>query len=121
MKDTLAPGLSGMEEHLVTADHSPHHLPDFVVLSTPSMINLMELTSHALIAPHLEDNETSVGTHVDVSHVAAASEGEEVTVTSTLVGVTRNRLSFEIAVHVGQRLIGEGTHQRAVVDMSRFG
>jgi fluoroacetyl-CoA thioesterase len=120
MRDTLRPGLSGVEHHVVTAELGPHHLPDVVVLSTPAMINLMELTSHGLIAAHLDEDETSVGTHVDVSHVAAASGGEEVTVTSTLVGVTRNRLAFEIAVHVGSRLIGEGTHQRAVISMSRF-
>lgn len=120
MKETLVPGLTGSETHLVTPDLGPSHLPDLVVLSTPSMINLMELTSHSLITPHLDDEETSVGTHVDVSHVAAAAGGEQVTVTSTLVDVVRNRLTFEIAVTAGERLIGEGTHQRAVIKMSRL-
>lgn len=120
MKESLTPGLSGLEDHTVTPDLAPQHMPDVTVLSTPAMINMMELTSHALVAPHLDDDETSVGTHVDVSHVAAAAAGEHVTVTSTLVGVRGNRLSFEIAVHSGDRLIGEGTHERAVIDMSRL-
>ncbi len=120
MKYTLTPGLTASEVHAVTPDLSPQHLPGVIVLSTPSMINLMELTSHRLVSPHLDDNETTVGTHVDVSHVAAAAGGEQVTVTSTLVGVKRNRLTFELAAHSGDRLIGEGTHERAVIDNSKF-
>ncbi len=120
MKDTLKPGLTSSEIHEVTADLSARHLPDIVVLSTPSMIELLEMTSHRLVALHLDDNETTVGTHVEISHVAAAPGGDHVTVTSTLVGVRKNRLTFELAVHSGEKLIGEGTHQRAVIDTTRF-
>lgn len=120
MKDSLRVGISTTEHHTVTPDLSPAHLSGVVVLSTPSMINMMELASHRLAASHLDDGETTVGTHVNVSHQAAATGGEEVTVTSTLAELRRNRLTFDVAVKVGDRVIGEGTHQRAVIDTSRF-
>lgn len=104
----------------VTREMSPPHLPR-VVLSTPSMVQLMEQTSLLAVAPHLDANETTVGTHVCISHVAAAMEGEAVTVHARLTDVTKRRLEFEVRAQVGDRLLGEGTHQRAVVDLSRMG
>jgi fluoroacetyl-CoA thioesterase len=120
MKDTLAPGLEQSETVEVTPEMSPPHL-SALVLSTPSMIQLMEVTSLQMVKPHLDDNETTVGTHVCVSHVAGAAAGERVTVTSRLSEVAKRRLTFEVSAHCGDRLLGEGTHQRAVVDASRFG
>ncbi len=91
-----------------------------IVLSTPSMILLMEMASLYAAQPHLDDNETTVGTHVDVSHRAAARGGETVTVDSELITIDRRRLTFAVRVSVGDRTIGEGTHQRAVIDTAGF-
>lgn len=120
MKDSLATGLQGSSSHTVTADMSPPHLP-VVVLSTPSMIQLIEQTCLQGIAEHLDEDETTVGTHVCVSHLAAASEGETVDVDYTLSAVDKRRLTFDTRVTCGDRVLSEGTHQRAVVDTSRFG
>ena len=59
--------------------------------------------------------------HVCVSHVAGSFVGEEVTVRTELRTIERDRfLTFDVSAHVGERLLGEGTHQRAVIDLSRL-
>jgi fluoroacetyl-CoA thioesterase len=119
MKDTLEVGLENVVDVVVTPEMSPPHLP-MKVLSTPSMIQLMEQTCLLAAAPHLDQGEATVGTHVCVSHVAAASAGEEVRITGRLIEVTKRRLHFEVSAKVGDRLLGEGTHDRAVIDTTRF-
>ena len=86
-----------------------------VVLSTPSMIGLMEGTCLESITPFLADGEATVGIHVCVSHVAASVSGEEVTVHSLITDVDRRKITFAVSAHVGDRLLGEGTHKRAVI------
>ena len=119
MKESLAPGIEHLLDVTVTREMSPPHLPR-VVLSTPSMVQLMEQTSLQAVAPHLDANETTVGTHICVSHVAAAVEGEAVTVHARLAEVAKRRLTFEVRAQVGDRLLGEGTHERAVINLDRF-
>jgi fluoroacetyl-CoA thioesterase len=121
MKDTLQVGVTHTLREQVRAELSPPHLAPTVVPSTPSMILLMEMASLQAAQPHLDANETTVGTHVNVSHRSAARDGETVTVTSELTDVDRRRLTFAVCVSVGDRIIGEGTHQRAVIDTSVFG
>ncbi len=121
MKESLAPGLTHSLDVEVSADMSPSHLAPLVVLSTPKMIELMEMASLQAAAPHLDDNETTVGTHVNVSHEAAAGEGATVTVSSQLTGVDQRRLTFSVTARNGERVLGRGTHERTVVDTSRFG
>jgi fluoroacetyl-CoA thioesterase len=119
MKETLAPGLDREARYVVTADMAPPHLP-VVVLSTPSMIGLTEKTCAELAAAQLDDGETTVGTHVCVSHSGAAREGEEVLVRVRLSKVERRRLTFDIEVHSPRAQISAGTHERAVIDTARF-
>jgi len=121
MKDSLQVGVKHRLAEQVTEKLSPPHLKPIVVLSTPSMILLMEMASLQAAQPHLDDNETTVGTHVDVSHQSAARQGDTVVVDSQLIEVNRRRLTFAVRVSVGDRLIGEGTHQRAIIDRSGFG
>lgn len=120
MKDTLAPGLATTAAHTVTDDMSPAHLTA-KVLSTPSMIQLMEKTCLEMVSGHLDPDETTVGTHVCVSHAAAAASGEQVSISARLAEVNKRRLTFEVRATVGDRVLGEGTHQRAVIDTSRLG
>ena len=121
MKPTLQPGISHSFEVSVTPDMSPPHLGETIVLSTPKMIELMEVASLQAAQPHLDDTETSVGTAVNITHDAAAGGGAIVTASATLESVHRRRLTFAVAVHEGDRIIGRGTHERAVIDTSRFG
>jgi fluoroacetyl-CoA thioesterase len=120
MKSTLAPGVERSASYAVTADMAPPHLP-VAVISTPSMIQLIEGTCLAAAAEHLDEGETTVGVHVCVSHSGPAFEGEEVTVTGKLKEIQKRRLTFEIEVRSPRGVISDGTHQRAVVDASRFG
>lgn len=120
MKPSLAPGVEGEASFEVLEDMSPPHLPT-KVLSTPSMIQMMEQACLSGCQPHLEETETTVGTHVCVSHSAAAMAGETVRISYQLTDIERSRfLTFDVQAHVGDRLLGEGTHQRAIVDTSRF-
>jgi len=120
MKPSLEPGIERTASYTVTADMAPAHLP-VVVLSTPSMIGLIEGTCLMAAADHLDDGETTVGVHVCVSHSGAAMEGEEVVVRGRLKEIQKRRLTFEVEVQSPRGVISEGTHQRAVVDASRFG
>lgn len=105
----------------MTVELSPPHLAPTVVLSTPDMIRLMEETATMAVQPVLEDyDQTTVGTHVDVSHESAARGGETVTVTAVLENVDGSRLAFNVEARVDDRVVGRGTHRRYVVDRSRF-
>ena len=99
---------------------SPPHLP-VQVLSTPSMVGLIEGACLQLVAPHLAEGETTVGTHICVSHSGPAMVEETVVVSCELTNVDRRRLSFAVTVRSPRGAISEGTHERAVVDSSKFG
>ena len=117
--DSLSPGLSHEATYAVTPDMSPPHLDN--ILSTSRMIGLIEDTCLAAIQPLLGDGQTTVGTRVDVSHVGTAWAGEEITVRVRLEKITQRRLlSFEVEAAAPQGVISTGTHQRLVIDRSRF-
>ena len=120
MKDSLQVGFEADAAYTVTADMAPPHLP-IEVLSTPAMIQLIEQTCLSSIQVHLDEGETSVGTHVNVSHSGPAMAGQNVTVSVKLAAINKRRLTFEVRVESPQGVISEGTHERAVVDSSRFG
>jgi len=113
MKATLQPGLEGRTRHVVTAElgtgHSKH-----VVLSTPSMIGLIELACKGVVEPHLEATEATVGTHVCVSHERAALKGDQIDVLCRLREMAGRRLKFDVEVEGPAGRISVGTHERAV-------
>lgn len=116
----LAVGLDGTATYEIADDMTPGHIPA-AVLSTPAMVQLIEATCLTTAQPHLEEGQTTVGTHVCVSHDAGAFVGERVEVRCRLAEIDRRRLTFETTVTCGDRTLSTGTHQRAVVDLSRFG
>jgi fluoroacetyl-CoA thioesterase len=120
MKETLTPGIERRQDFEVLPDMSPPHLP-VKVLSTPSMVGLIEGTCMGLVADHLDEDETSVGTHVCVSHDAAVSAGEHVTVWCRLATVQKRRIDFEVGVDGPRGQVSRGTHQRAVITANRLG
>jgi len=120
MKPTLAPGVAQTARFTVTREMSPPHLPR-IVLSTPHMIQLIEGTCLAAAKDHLDEGETTVGTHVCVSHEAAVGEGEEIEVACRLSKVDRRRLSFDVEVTGPRGRVSHGTHERAVVSLDRLG
>jgi fluoroacetyl-CoA thioesterase len=99
-----------------------HLGPRGQVVSTPAMIGLMEQASLQAIAPYLDENESSVGTKVCISHTAAARIPSQVTVRSRFTEFTGRRYVFEVeAFNDEGKKMGEGTHERAVIDLKRFG
>jgi fluoroacetyl-CoA thioesterase len=102
-------------------DHAIRFLgPESRVLSTPQMILFMERTCRNLILPMLEPGEDTVGTHVNVSHDTAAPMGSSVTFSAALTGVNNRRVEFRVQARLGDRIVGAGTHERAVVQIARF-
>src|SRR5687767_7831882 len=80
------------------------------VLSTPSMIMYMEITSRDMVKDHLEPGHDTVGTHVDVRHLAATPLGMEVRFRAEVIGVEDRRIRFKVEAFDDKEKIGDGTH-----------
>lgn len=90
------------------------------VLSTPSMIGVMERNAARLVAPHLDNGQASVGFEVCVKHVASAAAGAACLARAELREVIAGRkLRFSVEVREGERTIGFGTHERRVISADR--
>jgi predicted thioesterase len=86
------------------------------VLSTPSLLHLMELTAIEASEPYLPAGHTTVGYAVDgLRHLAATPLGGTVTVKAVLTEVDRNRLTYDIEAYEGDQKIGVATHKRAII------
>ena len=90
------------------------------VLSTPGMIAMMERNAAILALEHLPQGKATVGFEVCIKHVAGAVEGATLTVSAVLREVADNRkLRFDVEVREGDRVIGVGTHERRVIDVTQ--
>lgn len=90
------------------------------VLATAYMIAFIEWTCLDAVRPLLDAREKTLGTHVDVSHVAATPVGLTVTAQVELVAVEGRKLRFRVTCHDGVDEIGAGFHERTVIDAQRF-
>lgn len=90
------------------------------VFASPSMIALMEGACVACVEHLLPEGHQSLGTHLDVHHIAATPEGLTVTATARLAAVDGRKLTFAVEAHDGVETIGKGAHTRVVVDTPRF-
>jgi predicted thioesterase len=120
MKEGLAPGLTHVQTYVTTQEMRAKQLT-VDVFSTPAMIGLMEGTCVRLIAPYLNNNEQTVGIHVDVRHRAPTKIGQSVTVTATLLEVKNQKMKLAVSAVNDQGVkIGEGTHRRALINTTQF-
>ena len=90
------------------------------VLATPVMINLFEAAALACCEQHLPPGHQSLGIHLDVRHIAATPVGMRVDATAELVKIDGRTLTFRVAAHDERELIGDGLHERVVVNVERF-
>ena len=90
------------------------------VLSTPSMILMMEHTSMLHAQEHLPEGWITVGTKVCISHLRASKVGSEITVKAKLLSTEKKALSYEVVAFDGENKIGEGTHDRFIVNKEKF-
>ena len=114
----LAPGLTHSQSMTVTEDMTPSHLrSDAIrVLATPEMVRLVEQTAIQCVQPHLKPGQSSVGTTVSIKHLAGTPEGMKVTINVELTEMDRRRLTFKFEVHDEMEKVGEGTHERFIID-----
>ena len=120
MKNGLVPGLKYSQTYVTTlAMRAQQLIAD--IFSTPSMISLMEQTSVKLTEPYLDENEQSVGIHVDVRHMAATRIGQSVTITAEILEVKDGKIRYAVTATNDQGIkIGEGRHRRAVINEKKF-
>ncbi|MBQ7172166.1 MAG: thioesterase family protein [Clostridia bacterium] len=90
------------------------------VLATPVMAALMERTAAESVEPYLEEGMTTVGTRLELEHLAADPVGVTVTCESVLTEIDRRRLTFEITVRDGEEVVGRCRHDRFIVSKERF-
>jgi len=90
------------------------------VFATPAMILLMEEAAAACVQGELPEGGATVGTVVNVSHVSATPIGAKVSATAVLTAINGRLLEFDVEAFDDKRLIGKGTHQRAIIDVERF-
>jgi fluoroacetyl-CoA thioesterase len=108
-------GLEARLERVVDDRLLTRHVGGKGIFATPAMIGLMEGASHKAVEGRLPEGQTTVGYEVHVRHVAPAAPGSTVVVTSRLTEVKGNKLYFDVFCHQGDKLLGSGTHKRAVV------
>ena len=90
------------------------------VFATAMMVAFIEQTCIQALRPFLLSGQRTVGTHIDVSHVAATPIGMTVTAEIELVAIEGKALTFKVSCHDNAGLIGEGLHHRAIIDLDRF-
>ena len=118
----LKEGITGHLETIVTVENTAKTMKSGTldVFATPAMIALMEQTAYESVAGELEEGYGTVGTMLNVKHVSATPLGMKVTCESTLTKIDGRALTFEVKAFDERGLIGEGTHERFLVQNEKF-
>ena len=93
---------------------------DMPVLATPTMMALMENAAMLAVADELPEGCTTVGGHIESSHLRPSRIGDKVAATAEVTKVEGKKIEFKVAAYSGETLLGEGTHLRFIVDKERF-
>ena len=122
LAELIHPGLKREQVFTVDPENTAYHLGSGAsrVLATPWMIAFMERTAHNLLTCCLPEGTSSVGTHLDVRHLAPTPQGGQVRVLAEVLSVEGSRVRFTIQAWDGLEQIGEGLHERVVIDEARF-
>jgi len=118
----LKPGLKGSTEILVgTRDTAPHVGSGKIkVLATPVMVNMMEEAALNAVEGLLPEGHQTVGIRLDISHIAATPVGMRVRAHAELTKVDGRKLTFRVFAEDEKEPIGEGVHERIIVNVARF-
>jgi len=120
MELSLKPGVSATERILVESDRSIAFMGEAArVYSTPSMVSDVEYACLRLIQKHLGEQQSSVGMHVSVDHLAPTPLGCEVEVSVTVSAVDGRKVTLDARVRDAVELVGTGVHVRYVIDVPR--
>ncbi len=116
-------GTTGTASLRVLPEHLANRFKDSILpqtFATPVMILVMENAALNALKPFLEPGESAVGTAVDVRHLAATPVGRTVRATAEVVAVEGKRIAFKVSANDGTDEIGNGTHQRIVINLASF-
>jgi fluoroacetyl-CoA thioesterase len=117
----IRPGLRGEQRAIVTESMVTRHAGGSAgIMTTPSMILLMEETAQEVTRPHLPGDHTTVGFEISVRHLAPAPLGAQITLAAELLAVDGRKLLFAVSAHHEGRKIGEGTLRRTIVKLGRL-
>jgi fluoroacetyl-CoA thioesterase len=118
----ITPGLFAEFTHTVTDIDTASHWGSggLQVFSTPALVGLMESTAVIALTTYLPPGQTTVGAHIDVRHLAATPVGMEVHARAELVTIDGRKLTFKVQAWDEVELIGEATHDRFLIDESKF-
>lgn len=118
----LQPALRGTAELLVGEAHTAPRVGSgkIHVLATPVMINVIEAAALAAVEHLLPEGHQSLGTRLDVRHIAATPVGMRVRATAYVTKVEGRTIAFRVEAHDEKELIGDGTHERVVVNVAKF-
>src|SRR5689334_12132422 len=121
-RDFIKIGMNAERTLVVPAERTVgHFVPGMpMVFATPMMILEMELASSGAIRGKLQPGWVTVGTEVNVRHLAAALVGATVRTTASVIAVERRVIRFEVAAFEGERKLGEGQHARGLIDVAKF-
>ena len=119
---TLPPGLTGRAELLVGEEHTAPRVGSGLVhvLATPVMINLFEAAALDAVDQHLPAGYQSLGTILNVRHIAATPVGMKVRATAEIIRVEGRTVHLKVKAEDERELIGDGLHERVVVNVEKF-
>ena len=122
MEFNIDPNLEGKKDFVVEQHHIANFLGtgDIAVLSTPSMIMFMEHTCRVTADEQLNPPYTTVGTKVNISHLAAAPKGATINVNVALKTQNKRQLTFNVEAWWKETKIGEGIHERFIINRDNF-
>jgi len=123
MFERVVPGLTGEYPVQVVPENTAQHLGSgsVSVFATPELVRSMERASVRAVDPLLPEGYRTVGTHVDVRHLAATPVGMTIRARAELIEVDGRRLTFRVEAFDDVEKIGEGTHERMIIDVAKFG
>ncbi len=121
-KNMLEVGLKGHQEMTVTDQFTAKTMGSGVmdVFATPAMLALMEKTAFMSVADHLNEGCGTVGTRVEIEHVASSPIGMKITCDSELTAIEGRKLVFKVEAYDSKGLIGKGTHERFIIESEKF-
>ena len=122
MSPKLHPGLKGTVEIVVGEEHTAPHVGSgrVRVLATPVMVNLMEAAALQAVEGLLPAGQQTVGTHLDITHIAATPVGMRVRACAEVTKVEKRALTFSVYAEDEKERIGGGIHERIIINLERF-
>lgn len=115
-------GIKIKRDRIVTYEQTAEYLSSGLlpVFATPCMIQFMEETARLSVEPYLSEGQSTVGTSVNIKHLASTFVGCKVVCESELIEIDRRRLVFNVKVYDEKELLGEGLHERFIIDNAKF-